>query len=211
MASQEVLSALEILHREIEKLEPAIKHVETAQQVTQTVKAIPQKYIEFLHEVKISDAKYKEELTILFEKEVSSFTEENKTLQKTTTEIQRQVKLEQEGLAKLKETILAFHNNVEKINFPKRLEDLDSGVTVNLNAIKSIQGRLDLIESSINDKFKNIQKYEIETRAELEDRIKKSRNEILIALDFASNKHQKFSYVTWVLTVLTFIILLLNK
>lgn len=211
MASPEVLSALETLHREIEKLEPAIKHVETAQQVTQTVKAIPQKYIEFLNEVKISDAKHKEELTILFEKEVSSFTEENIKLQKTTSEIQKQVKLEQEGLAKLKETILVFHNNVEKINFPKRLEDLDSGVSVNLNAIISIQGRLDLIESNITDKFKDLQKYEIETRGELEARINKSKNEILMALDSASNKHQKFSYVTWVLTIITFILLFLFR
>lgn len=210
MASQEVLSALETLHREIEKLEPAIKHVETAQQVTQTVKAIPQKYIEFLKEVKISDEKHKGELAILFEKEVSRFTEENIELQKTTSEIQKQVKLEQEELSKLKDKIIAFHNNVEKINFPKRLEDLDSGVSVNLNAIKSIQGRLDLIESNINEKFKALQKHEIETRAELEDRIKKSKNEIIIALDFASNKLQKFSYVTWGLIILTFIVLLLK-
>ena len=36
MASKEVLNALETLHRELEKLEPAIKHVETAQQITET-------------------------------------------------------------------------------------------------------------------------------------------------------------------------------
>ena len=88
MASQEVITALESLHREIEKLEPAIKHVETAQQVTQTVKAIPQKHVELLTEVKNNDAKHKEELKNLFAKELSGFTAENKKLQKTTTEIQ---------------------------------------------------------------------------------------------------------------------------
>ncbi len=70
MLSQEVLTALESLHREIERLEPAIKHVETAQQVTQTVKAIPQKHLEFLQEVKGNDAKHKDELKNLFAKEL---------------------------------------------------------------------------------------------------------------------------------------------
>src|SRR5690606_27359284 len=70
MASQEVLTALESLHREIEKLEPAIKHVETAQQVTQTVKAIPQKHVELMQEVKSNDAKHKDELRNRFAKEL---------------------------------------------------------------------------------------------------------------------------------------------
>lgn len=87
MPSQEVLTALESLHREIEKLEPAIRHVETAQQVTQTVKAIPQKHVELLQEVKTSDAKHKEELKTLFAKELSGFTAKNRKLQKITAEI----------------------------------------------------------------------------------------------------------------------------
>ena len=55
MASNEVLKALEALRKELDKLEPAIKHVETAQQVTETVKNIPQKHIDLINEVKESD------------------------------------------------------------------------------------------------------------------------------------------------------------
>ena len=65
MKSPEVLQALETLHREIEKLEPAIRHVEMAEQVTQSVKQIPQKHLEFLKEVKSNDEKHKEELISL--------------------------------------------------------------------------------------------------------------------------------------------------
>ena len=78
MASPEVLTALETLHREIEKLEPAIKHVEMALLVTQTVKEIPHKHVELMEEVKDNDTKHKNELKNLFTKELSSISEENK-------------------------------------------------------------------------------------------------------------------------------------
>ena len=48
MASELVLKALDNLHRELERLEPAIKHVETAAEVTKIVKEIPQKHINLL-------------------------------------------------------------------------------------------------------------------------------------------------------------------
>src|SRR5690606_2880521 len=167
MASQEVITALESLHREIEKLEPAIKHVELAQHVAQTVKTIPQKHVELLTEVKNNDAKHKEELKNLFAKELSSFIEENKKLQETTTEIQQQVKLEQEALAKLKETVQSFHERVEKINFPERLDKLDANVAGIMAAIQSVQSRLDGLERNIADRLRDMQDYQKETRAAL--------------------------------------------
>lgn len=200
MASQEVITALESLHREIEKLEPAIKHVETAQQVTQTVKAIPQKHVELLTEVKNNDAKHKEELKNIFAKELSGFTEENKKLQKTTTEIQQQVKLEQEALAKLKETVQSFHERVEKINFPERLDKLDANVAGIMAAIQSVQSRLDGLERNISDRLRDIQDYQKETRVALQS-----------AADASSKRQQKFTYITWALIVVAISIIFVLK
>ena len=211
MASQEVITALESLHREIEKLEPAIKHVETAQQVTQTVKAIPQKHVELLTEVKNNDAKHKEELKNLFAKELSGFTEENKKLQKTTTEIQQQVKLEQEALAKLKETVQSFHERVEKINFPERLDKLDANVAGIMAAIQSVQSRLDGLERNISDCLRDIQDYQKETRAALQSSLEQTKTALQTAVDVAAKKQQTFTYITWALVVVAIIITFVLK
>lgn len=210
MPSQEVLTALESLHREIEKLEPAIRHVETAQQVTQTVKAIPQKHVELLQEVKTSDAKHKEELKTLFAKELSGFTEENKKLQKTTTEIQQQVKLEQEALANLKETVQSFHERVEKINFPERLDKLDANVAGIMAAIQSVQSRLDGLERNISDRLRDMQDYQKETRAVLQSGLEQSKTALQTAVDTAAKKQQTLTYITWTLIVTGIIILFLR-
>ena len=212
MASQEVITALETLHREIEKLEPAIKHVETAQQVTQTVKAIPQKHVELLQEVKSNDAKHKDELKNLFAKELSGFTEENKELQKTTTEIQQQVKLEQEALAKLKETVQSFHERVVKINFPERLDKLDANVADIMAAIQSVQSRLDGLERNIFDRLRDLQDYQKETRATLQSGLEQLKIALQTKVDTAAKKQQTLTYITWMLmVVLAIIMILLNK
>ena len=211
MASQEVLSALESLHREIEKLEPAIKHVETAQQVTQTVKAIPQKHVELLQEVKSNDIKHKDELKNLFVKELSGFTEEIKKLQKNTNVIQQQVQLEQEALSKLRDTVQNFYDQVDKINFPKRLKDIDSGVSSNLNAIHSVQGRFDLIESNLSEKLKDLKIKETETRNILENEIKNLKKEILNTIELANKRQRIFSFITWTITALSFLFIFFIK
>lgn len=211
MASQEVLTALETLHREIEKLEPAIKHVETAQQVTQTVKAIPQKHVELLQEVKSNDAKHKDELKNLFAKELSGFTEENKKLQKTTTEIQQQVKLEQEALAKLKETVQSFHERVEKINFPERLDKLDANVAGIMAAIQSVQSRLDGLERNISDRLRDMQDYQKETRATLQSGLEQTKTALQTAVETAAKKQQTLTYITWALVVVAIIITFVLK
>jgi chromosome segregation ATPase len=207
MASQEVITALESLHREIEKLEPAIKHVETAQQVTQTVKAIPQKHVELLEEVKSNDAKHKDELKSLFVKELSGLTEENKKLQMTTSEIQQQVKLEQEALAKLKETVQSFHERVEKINFPERLDKLDANVAGIMAAIQSVQSRLDGLERNISDRLRDIQDYQKETRAALQSTLEQTKTALQTAVIDAAKKQQTFTYITWALVVVGIIII----
>ncbi|MDJ1480890.1 hypothetical protein QNI16_10380 [Cytophagaceae bacterium YF14B1] len=128
MASEKVLTALESLHKELEKLEPAIKHVEAAQQVTQLVKGITQKHVDLLAEIKNDEFKHKEKLTTLFSKELTALTEENKKLQENTYAIQQVIRTEQESLNKLKNNIHDFHEKLEKIDFPGRLDVLNDNV-----------------------------------------------------------------------------------
>jgi hypothetical protein len=211
MASQEVLTALETLHREIEKLEPAIKHVETAQQVTQIVKAIPQKHVELLLEIKNNDAKHKDELKNLFAKELSGFNDENKKLQKSTAEIQQQVKLEQEALSKLKEKVQSFHERVEKINFPERLDKLDTNVAGIMVAIQAVRSRLDGLERNIVDRLRDIQDYQKESRTTLQEEIEQSNTTFQSILRKSFRKQQIITYITWLLILIAIIANLVIK
>jgi len=199
MASQEVLTALETLHREIEKLEPAIKHVETAQQVTQAVKEIPQKHVELLQEVKSNDLKHKDELKNLFLKELSEFTEENKKLQITTSELQQQVRQELEALAKLKETVRSFHERVEKINFPERLDKVDTNIIGIIDSIKSIRMDLNNVERNIINKLNEINDFQNETKYLLNQSLLESTSKLTAAL----GKYQSQFYITWFLIIFT--------
>lgn len=191
MASQQVISALESLHRELEKLEPAIKHVETAQQVTEIVKVIPQKHVELLKEVKANDANHKDELKGLFSKELASITEENKKLAKTTGEIQEQVKAEQVALGKLKDMVQSFHERVERINFPERLDKLDANIAGIMAAVQSVQSRLDNLERNITDRLKDAA-----------DRQKEAQAAMQQTAEAAAKKQQVLTYVTWALIVI---------
>ena len=206
MPSNEVLTALETLHHEIEKLEPAIKHVETAQQVTQTVKAIPQKHLELLQEVKNSDAKHKDELKTIFANELSAITEENKKLQENTTAIQHQVRLEQEALAKLKEIVHSFHERVEKINFPERLDKLDANVAGIMAAIQSVQSRLDGLERNLVDRLRDMQDYQKDTRAGLQNMLEQSKVSLQAVVNASAKKQQTLTYITWILIALVIIL-----
>ena len=188
MKSPEVLQALETLHREIEKLEPAIRHVEMAEQVTQSVKQIPQKHLEFLKEVKSNDEKHKEELISLFATEIASLSNANKKLQKTSADLQEQVLLEQEALSKLIDSVQSFYNRVDKINFPERLDKLDVNVAGIMAAIQSVQSRLDALERNITDRLRDNQDYQ-----------KESLKTMQTAADATAKNQKILIYITWAL------------
>jgi chromosome segregation ATPase len=156
MASQEVLKELENLHQELEKLKPAIKHVEAAQQVTEVVKGIPQKHLDLLKEVKDSDIKHKNELKELFSGDLKLITEEYRKLSKTTGEIQDQVKYEQKYLAELREAAKELYKKIEDVHFPERLDKLDANVAGIMSGIQAVQNRLENLERNIIDKLSDV-------------------------------------------------------
>lgn len=213
MASQQVINALESLHKELEKLEPAIKHVESAQLVTQIVKEIPQKHINLLAEIKSDDSRHKGELKEIFTKDLSLIADENHKLEKTTSEIQKQVKLEQDALAALKDKIQAFHDKVERINFPERLDKVDANVAGIMAAVQSIQSRLDTVERNLSDKLKEIRSEVKETRDDINSKVKQSFSDLTNrqlesqkaiedSINLNAKKQKLFSYLTWGLIII---------
>lgn len=213
MASELVLKALDNLHRELERLEPAIKHVETAAEVTKIVKEIPQKHINLLAEIKSDDVRHKSELKEIFTKDLSSIADENRKLEKTTSEIQKQVKLEQDALAALKDKVQAFHDKVERINFPERLDKVDANVAGIMAAVQSLQSRIDTVERNLSDKLKDIRSEIRETLDDINNKMKQSFSDIAIRqlesqkviqenIISTANKQKIFTYLTWSLILI---------
>jgi chromosome segregation ATPase len=189
MASQQVINALEELHQELNKLEPAIKHIETAQQVTQTVKDIPKKHLELINDLKA-----------LFAEELKGITTENKNISKTTSELQTEVRKELEDLSKLRQAVAAFHDKVIQINFPERLDKLDANVAGIMAAIQSTQSRLDNVERNLSDKMRD-----------LSDRQKEEMIALKNTIETNNKKQQTLTYITWALIVGAIITIIILK
>jgi len=115
--------------------------------------------------------------------------------------------LEQEALARLRETVRSFHERVAETNFPERLDKLDVNAAGILVVIRSIQNRLDLLEGNISDRLKNIHEYQKEMRTILHNSMEQTKT----AVDAAAKKQQIFSYITWALIVTTIGVTILIK
>ena len=215
MASNEVLKALEALRKELDKLEPAIKHVETAQQVTETVKNIPQKHIDLINEVKESDSKHKGELKELFTKELEIITVENKKITDSNVEIQKLIKTDLEIIGKLKETVSLFLDRVDKVNFPERLDKMDATISGIMTAVQSIQGRLDIVERNITDRLKDSADFQKEMKSSLQTSIDNSTKVLKSSLEqnkavqeATAKKQQTNTYITWAIIIIGIIVII---
>lgn len=211
MASQEVLEALGNLHQELEKLKPAIKHVEAAQQVTEMVKGIPQKHLDLLKEVRDSDIKHKNELKELFSGNLTLITEDYRKLSKTTVEIQDQVKYEQKYLAELREAAKELYKKMEDVHFPERLDKLDANVAGIMAGIQSVQSRIDNIERNMNDRLKDLSDYQKENIAGVQSSLEHSKIAIINSIKVYFKNQKVFMYITWGLIIILGVSLFLVK
>jgi hypothetical protein len=192
MASQQVLTALEELHQELSKLTPAIRHIEAAAKVADTVKDIPQKHLDLLNDLKNADTIYKAELNGMFNTELAQLAEESKKIAQSTREIQQQAKTDLDALVKVRESVQLFHDRIERINFPDRLDKLDTNVSGIMLATQSIQNRLDNLERNLTDRLK-----------ELGDRQKEAQEVLNQSMTTSFKKNQLIMYITWGIIALT--------
>ncbi len=80
-----------------------------------------------------------------------------------------------------------------------------------MNAIHSVQGRFDLIESNLSEKLKDLKIKETETRNILENEIKNLKKEILNTIELANKRQRIFSFITWTITALSFLFIFFIK
>lgn len=191
MASQQVLTELEELHRQLERLKPAIKHVEMAEQVLTGVQQIPFKHQELLEIIKKEDTDFKNDLTGLMRQSHVQMKEENSHLNFTTSEIQQQVKREQQYLAELREKVNNYYDIIERINFPDRLDKLDNNISAVVLAVQSVQNRLDNLERNLVDRIKETAEQQKQSLTKLQEMVAEG-----------TQKQKVMGYVTWGLIII---------
>jgi hypothetical protein len=141
MASNEVISALNKLHSELDRLEPALKHVETAMQVTNVVKEIPTKHLELMSVLSELDKAFKGELVKLLAKEIEVIKKSNSEVTDNVSVLLEKLEGSLAKTDSLNSQIELFHNKVEKINFPERLDKIDStvaGINIGLQNLQTV-------------------------------------------------------------------------
>lgn len=144
MPSSDVISALDTLHKKLEKLEPAIKNVELATEVTRMVHAIPTRYEQLLQEIEQEEIRFKEQLVGLCKTELDQITEARKSLfevmemeterlaetaaqtQQTVREAVDESRRNQEELVALKQDLHQFVAELSPLNIPGRFDVLEA-------------------------------------------------------------------------------------
>lgn len=198
MASQQVLTELEELHRQLDRLKPAIKHVEMAEQVLTGVQQIPAKHQELLEIIKKEDTDFKNDLTGLMRQSHVQMKEENSQLNFTTSEIQQQVKREQQYLAELREKVNNYYDIIERINFPDRLDKLDNNISAIVLAVQSVQNKLDNLERNLVDRIKETAEQQKQSLTKLQEIVAKG-----------IQKQKAMGYVTWGLIIIAAVAIVL--
>lgn len=207
MASEKVLQSLEALHRELDKLSPAIEHVHTAQKISETVKDIPNKHLELIKSVKKTDEDFKNDLTEQLKKEASKITVEVNHIIQSFKDTQGLLKGEIIDLEKLKKTIKDFHVEIVRINFPERLDKMDANVAGIMAAVQAIQGRLDIVERNITDRLKDNADFQKDMKLSIQNELEKASKTQEIYI----KKQQTNTYITWALIIFATIAILAIK
>jgi chromosome segregation ATPase len=207
MASEKVLQSLEILHRELDKLSPAIEHVHTAQKIAETVKDIPQKHLELIKSVKQTDEDFKKDLKDQLKSEASKITVEVNQIIQKFKDTQDLLKGEIVDLEKLKKTIKDFHVEIVRINFPERLDKMDANISGIMAAVQAVQSRLDILERNITDRLKDSTDFQKEMKTAIQASLEQNK----ATQEAIAKKQQTNTYITWGLIVLAAIAIILIR
>lgn len=158
MPSTEVLQALEELHKELNKLEPAIKHVETAVEITNVVKSIPEKHNELIEKIKneygVLIKKIEDTNNDIYQKILISNENVNNEIHIALNTVKDCI----ESLYSMKEMVREYYEHIKMINFPERLDKLDATVSSINIGIQNLQTLIMNYEKNTTDSFAELKK-----------------------------------------------------
>lgn len=207
MPSPEVIEALETLHKELDKLAPALKHVESAMEVTKTVKLIPEKHLELINQIRNIDESYKTDLAKQFSVAIESVKLGNTSMISELNNILKKIEIHHSKVESLTKQIEEYHTTFLKVNFPDRLDKVDittSGINI---GVQNLQTSLMNTSTLIQETRKNIFDLIEQKINSLNDKLDKQHN--FNSTQF--NKINKFLIISICLAALTALLLFIFK
>lgn len=155
MIKEEVENSLRKLHKELERLAPAIEHIELLKETIETVKSIPNEHSRLIEILKTSDIEFKEDLISHVKKDIEELIDSNKKLNEiliTTSNSNSDLISE---LIKYSEKIDSYLTLINSIDFPARLSSIEADINSSSSALNNLQGainNLQIEQSRLSDK-----------------------------------------------------------
>lgn len=150
MPTEKVLKGLEELHQQLNRMQPAIYHVEMAQELTKQVKRIPEHHLEFMEKMKGQDLKYKTTLSNELKTYATLLSEEVEKLLKTADSNLKSIKEKQQQVENLKNTVENLVSHLVSMQVAEKLNDIQITQNKGLKALTdTVELSQELLEAHI--------------------------------------------------------------
>ena len=149
--NEQITTALERLHADLNELAPAIEHVKMAESVTKLVGKIPNMHVALLSEIEKVQNEYKSSFKAIVESESKDLFGEHK-------KIIKELKSDQEKLNEFISSIQNYINsigeylkNIDSIDFPTRLNSIDNDISSISSASNNLQGSVNNLQQTVTE------------------------------------------------------------
>lgn len=150
MLNQDITDALERLHKDLDQLAPAIEHVRIASETTKMVSEIPKEHQRLLGQIKDAQLDFSNRVLTDTQSQVSGVIASIENLI-SKSEISR---AEQHGMVERiqshSDKINDYQDRIHRIDFPSRLNSIETNLGSLLGFLNNIQGQLNIIHSDLN-------------------------------------------------------------
>jgi chromosome segregation ATPase len=180
--NQDIHTHLEKLKVELNKLEPAVKHLQKADEnATALITSLTNIHKEFSKhlqsiEKSLSDAneKHQKQLTKEIQDSTKKITDATEQLSKSNSAFEKQIKAVLSGYSELAEAASRLIKKIDSVDFPSRFDKLDATVSSINQGLQNTQQRLGDIERNIKDDLLSKQK-ELTSKIESAENATKQR------------------------------------
>ena len=157
--SQDIHTHLEKLKTELNKLEPAVKHLQKADEnATALISSLTNIHKEFSKhlqsiEKSLSDAnaKHQKQLTKEIQESTKKINDATELLSKSNSTFEKQIKNLLSEYSGLGDATAALIKKIESVDFPKRFDKLDTTVSSINQGLQNTQTRIGDLERNIKD------------------------------------------------------------
>lgn len=157
--SQDIHTHLEKLKTELNKLEPAVKHLQKADEnATALISSLTNIHKEFSKhlqsiEKSLSDAnaKHQKQLTKEIQESTKKINDATELLSKSNSTFEKQIKNLLSEYSELGNTTATLIKKIESVDFPKRFDKLDATVSSINQGLQNTQTRIGDLERNIKD------------------------------------------------------------